>query len=184
MLDRSAFSVETLLIALMACVAATGCSTSGEGGAGGSAGGDGSTVYVPESELCGGQPCANHTGENDFTHPSAPDGVDSLFTDATRNPTGTNGANEPAIVYPSHETMFPINRAPRSLRVDRACGSACLRAEVRGRKDDCVRLHRRWYFLAHRGRMGLGLPSRTAAERSASRSLPWTLPIRELPGRR
>jgi hypothetical protein len=109
MLDRSAFSVETLLIALMACVAATGCSTSGEGGAGGSAGGDGSTVYVPESELCGGQPCANHTGENDFTHPSAPDGVDSLFTDATRNPTGTNGANEPAIVYPSHETMFPIN---------------------------------------------------------------------------
>ena len=115
MFDRSAFSVKSfLIVALTTCVAATGCANKGEGGTRGSAGstgagGDGSTVYVPEAELCGGQPCANYTGENHFTHPSAPDGVDSLFTGATRNPAGTNGANEPAIVYPSHETMFPIN---------------------------------------------------------------------------
>ena len=35
--------------------------------------------------------------------------MSSLFEGATRNPAGTNPGNEPAIVYPSHQTMFPVN---------------------------------------------------------------------------
>jgi len=97
--------VKSILFVLIACVA-TGCTSSGEGG-------DGTrqnpTVDVPEAELCGGEPCADHGGERQFTHDGAPDGSDSLFGDATRNPAGTNAANEPAVVYPSHQTMFPVN---------------------------------------------------------------------------
>lgn len=105
------------LIALVACLGAAGCANGDAGGdrsgggSGGSdgAGGTGSTVFVPEAELCGGQPCANHTGERRFTDSTAPDEVDALFTNTARNPAGTDGAKEPEIVYPSHETMFPIN---------------------------------------------------------------------------
>jgi hypothetical protein len=109
--------VRTILVALIACVV-TACSSNGEGGAGTDRSGDGGagggpgqnpTVQVPDAELCGGQPCANHMGDQRFTHASAPDGADSLFQDAVRNPPGTNVGNEPAIVYPSHETMFPVN---------------------------------------------------------------------------
>jgi hypothetical protein len=92
---------------LIAC-AATACASSGEGGSragGGSAG----TVVVPDAELCGGEPCADHSGDRQFTHDSAPAGAATLFGDATRNPAGSNAANEPAIVYPSNETMFPVN---------------------------------------------------------------------------
>ena len=81
--------------------------TVGTGGAGGDW-----PVYVPQEELCDGQPCANHTGERTFTTASAPDGADSLFSGATRNPAGTNAANEAVIVYPSYETMFPVNVSP------------------------------------------------------------------------
>ena len=113
--------MKSILFLLIAGLA-TGCASSGEGGnraGGGSAGsmgtaGTGGTglspiVIVPDSELCGGEPCADHSGERQFTHEGAPDGADSLFGDATRNPAGTNAANEPAIVYPSHQTMFPVN---------------------------------------------------------------------------
>ena len=115
--------MRSILFALIACVA-TGCASSGEGGnraGGGSAGsmgtagagGDGTgqnpIVIVPDSELCGGEPCADHSGERQFTHDSTPDGADSLFGDATRNPAGTDAANEPVVVYPSHQTMFPVN---------------------------------------------------------------------------
>jgi hypothetical protein len=97
---------------LIAC-AATACSSSGDDGvrAGGGTGGNGTgpIVQVPDAELCGGEPCADHTGERQFTHDGAPAGADSLFEDSTRNPAGTNAGNEPAIVYPSHQTMFPVN---------------------------------------------------------------------------
>jgi hypothetical protein len=91
---------------------AGGSAAGGSGGAGGlnpdgSAGSAGSGGTKPD--LCGGQPCANHTGENSFNDPSAPANAGDLFNAGTPNPNGTNPGNEPAMVYPSHETMFPIN---------------------------------------------------------------------------
>jgi Tol biopolymer transport system component len=112
--------VRSILIVLVACVA-TACASGGESGVragGGSAGttgtggggGDGSPVVdVPDAELCGGEPCADHSGERQFTHESAPAGAVSLFADATRHPAGTDAGKEPATVYPSHQTMFPVN---------------------------------------------------------------------------
>ncbi|MFA9472620.1 MAG: hypothetical protein ACERNK_18795, partial [Deltaproteobacteria bacterium] len=112
--------MRSILFVLVACVA-TGCASGGEGGdraGGGSAGGTGTAgtggtglspiVIVPDAELCGGEPCADHSGGRQFTHDSAP-GADVLFGAANRNPAGTVAANEPAIVYPSNETMFPVN---------------------------------------------------------------------------
>ncbi len=98
--------VKSILVVLVAC-AATACASNDASGTGGT--GAGPIVQVPDSELCGGEPCADHTGERQFTHDGAPDGADALFGDATRNPAGTDADNEPAVVYPSHQTMFPVN---------------------------------------------------------------------------
>jgi hypothetical protein len=76
----------------------------GTAGTGGDGTGPNPIVIVPDSELCGGEPCADHSGERQFTHDGAPFGADSLFGDATRS-----AAIEPAVVYPSHQTMFPVN---------------------------------------------------------------------------
>ena len=101
--------VRSILFVLVACVA-TGCASGGEGGdrSGGGGTGPNPNVIVPDAELCGGGPCADHSGERQFTHDSAP-GADVLFGAANRNPAGAGAANEPAIVYPSNETMFPVN---------------------------------------------------------------------------
>jgi hypothetical protein len=64
---------------------------------------------VPVEDTCGGKPCANNTGAKDFVEPDAPANAAALFGGGTVNPSGTNQAQEPAIVYPSHETMFPVN---------------------------------------------------------------------------
>jgi hypothetical protein len=63
----------------------------------------------PVDQTCGGKPCANNSGAKDFVEPGAPANAPTLFGSGTLNPNGTNTANEPAIVYPSHETMFPVN---------------------------------------------------------------------------
>lgn len=68
---------------------------------------DGSTL--PPTDTCGGKPCANNTGPKDFLEPDAPPNAAGLFGAGTPNANGTNAAQEPAVVYPSHETMFPIN---------------------------------------------------------------------------
>jgi hypothetical protein len=81
----------------------------GTAGTGGAGAGQNPTVIVPDAELCGGEPCAEHSGEQQFTHEGVPVGTPPLFDAAHRNPSATNPANEPAIVYPSHETMFPVN---------------------------------------------------------------------------
>jgi hypothetical protein len=85
-----------------------GSAASGGGGSGGlddGGGGAGGT----KTDMCGGQPCANHTGEMSFSDPSAPPNAGELFKNGTPNPNGTDPGNEPAMIYPSHETMFPIN---------------------------------------------------------------------------
>jgi hypothetical protein len=64
---------------------------------------------VPVEDSCRGQPCANHTGAKAFVEPGAAPNAAEIFAGGTANPNGTNAAQEPGIVYPSHETMFPIN---------------------------------------------------------------------------
>lgn len=74
----------------------------------GGLGGDGANGASP-ADTCGGSPCANHTGSKEFIEPGAPPNAPGLFGGAAANPNGTDATREPAIVYPSHETMFPIN---------------------------------------------------------------------------
>jgi Tol biopolymer transport system component len=58
---------------------------------------------------CGNAPCADHTGDETFIEPDAPAEAPDLFEGATPHAPGSSAEREPAIVYPSHETMFPIN---------------------------------------------------------------------------
>ena len=84
-----------------------GINPDGSAASGGSAGGGGSGGTAPEQ--CGGKPCANHTGEQSFSDPTAPSNAGDLFNNGTPHGNGTDPSKEPGIVYPSHETMFPIN---------------------------------------------------------------------------
>jgi hypothetical protein len=78
------------------------------GGPGGSNGGAGNGG-PPDEGACGAEDCANHRGDQSFVEEGAPDDAEALFGSATLSDPGTDPDNEPAIVYPSHETMFPIN---------------------------------------------------------------------------
>lgn len=89
----------------------------GYGGAAGSSstsGGASGDTSASEPEVCGGRACANYQGEQSFidtsfTGPGAPADAAALFAAASPQAPGTSPADEPAISYPSHETMFPIN---------------------------------------------------------------------------
>jgi hypothetical protein len=76
---------------------------------GGRDGGGGDAAPGPVPERCGGAPCANHTGSSTFIEQGAPADAPALFDAAMVQPDGTNPTQTPRIVYPSHETMFPIN---------------------------------------------------------------------------
>jgi hypothetical protein len=82
--------------------------TIGTGGTAGGKGGSGGSSGAP-ADTCGGKPCADHTGSKDFTGGGAPDDASGTFDKGTTHDPGTDPAREPAIIYPSHETMFPIN---------------------------------------------------------------------------
>jgi hypothetical protein len=58
---------------------------------------------------CGPTPCADHQGEQSFVEDGAPDDSADVFAGATPHDAGSNAKREPAIIYPSHETMFPLN---------------------------------------------------------------------------
>lgn len=58
---------------------------------------------------CGAVPCADFTGDKTFVEAGAPDDASGLFDGAAGHEPGTDAAREPAIIYPSHETMFPLN---------------------------------------------------------------------------
>jgi hypothetical protein len=83
---------------------AIGLDGGGTGGSSATGGGGG-----VGGDVCGGKPCADHKGNKDFIEPGTPGDAGDIFTGGTRHPPGTDGAREPAIVYPNHETMFPIN---------------------------------------------------------------------------
>jgi hypothetical protein len=79
----------------------------GDGSAGEGGGGDANTPSPNDS--CNGSLCANYTGPKDFVEPGAPPNAGAIFGGANASPNGTDPAKEPRIIYPSHETMFPIN---------------------------------------------------------------------------
>ena len=54
-------------------------------------------------------PCADYTGDKSFVDEGAPDDAAEVFAGATPHDPGTAADLEPAMIYPSHETMFPIN---------------------------------------------------------------------------
>jgi Tol biopolymer transport system component len=58
---------------------------------------------------CGAMPCANHVGETSFVEAGAPADAADVFEGAAPHDAGSDAAFEPAIIYPSHETLFPIN---------------------------------------------------------------------------
>jgi Tol biopolymer transport system component len=58
---------------------------------------------------CGVTPCADHSGDKTFVEADTPADAADVFDDATSHEAGSDVGREPAIVYPSHETMFPLN---------------------------------------------------------------------------
>jgi len=58
---------------------------------------------------CGAQPCASYTGSKTFVADGAPGNAPELFEKGTPHATGTKPGSEPGVIYPAHETMFPIN---------------------------------------------------------------------------
>lgn len=79
-----------------------GIDLDGGGGTAGGASGTGGGV----GDLCGGKPCANYTGDKEFSDGNAPGNSAGLFDGGSP---GSDPNKEPAVVYPSHETMFPVN---------------------------------------------------------------------------
>ena len=78
------------------------------GSLGGLTGGQGSGVNGAQSP-CGASACASYTGPKTFVEAGAPADAGTLFGDSTTHAPGSDAAHEPGIVYPSHDTMFPIN---------------------------------------------------------------------------
>jgi WD40 repeat protein len=60
---------------------------------------------------CGAVPCENHSGEKTFVVAGALADSAERFATSSRRPPGTDGAREPALIYPSHETRLPLNIA-------------------------------------------------------------------------
>ncbi|HYJ11174.1 MAG TPA: hypothetical protein VEX18_19260, partial [Polyangiaceae bacterium] len=87
---------------------ASGSSAGGARNVGGSAFG-GKTAGGGQQFPCGSEPCADHVGDKSFVDTGAPDNAAEVFDGATPHDTGSNAEREPIVIYPSHETMFPIN---------------------------------------------------------------------------
>ncbi len=79
------------------------------GNLGGLTGGQGSGVNGGTQSPCGASACASYAGPKTFVESGAPADAGTLFGDSTTHAPGSDATREPGIVYPSHETMFPIN---------------------------------------------------------------------------
>lgn len=86
-----------------------GSGASGGGPGGGTAGTQGSGASGGAQSACGAAPCASHTGSKTFSEPGVPGDAATLFEGSNPRAPGSDAKREPGIVYPSHETMFPIN---------------------------------------------------------------------------
>ncbi|HEY3496859.1 MAG TPA: MopE-related protein [Polyangiaceae bacterium] len=80
-------------------------------GRGGSSGSGGMATAGTGGDSCAGTPCADHQGDEDFIEDGAPQDAPELFEGGDVHESGADAAREPALVYPSDETMFPINVA-------------------------------------------------------------------------
>jgi hypothetical protein len=63
----------------------------------------------PSASPCGASPCSDHSGDKTFVEADTPEDAADAFDGATPHEPGSESSREPSIVYPSHETMFPIN---------------------------------------------------------------------------
>lgn len=72
-------------------------------------GGQGAGANGGVQSPCGTTPCANHTGPKTFIEAGAPADAGTVFDDSTVHGAGSDAQREPRIVYPAHETMFPVN---------------------------------------------------------------------------
>ena len=72
-------------------------------------GGQGSGASGGVQSPCGASPCASYTGPKTFIEVGAPADASTLFGASTTHPPDSDAKRTPGIVYPSHETMFPIN---------------------------------------------------------------------------
>jgi hypothetical protein len=81
----------------------------GTAGLGVSGSGGGQSGSGTMGDTCSGTGCAQHQGPRDFVEDGTPDGVTEIFEGGTQHEAGSDPAREPALVYPSDETMFPIN---------------------------------------------------------------------------
>ncbi|HKO47831.1 MAG TPA: hypothetical protein VJV79_08910 [Polyangiaceae bacterium] len=84
-----------------------GASSGGLGGV--NVGGQGSSASGSVQSPCGVTACASHTGPKTFYEEGVAEEVAMVFDGATSHAPGSDAKREPGIVYPSHETMFPIN---------------------------------------------------------------------------
>ena len=76
---------------------------------GGTVNGSGGSSSGSDGETCGGMACAEHSGPRDFVEEGVPSDTPDRFEGATPHASGSDPLREPALVYPNHETMFPIN---------------------------------------------------------------------------
>jgi hypothetical protein len=83
--------------------------SAGAPGAGGTVTGRGGTSNGVGGDTCGGMACAEHSGPRDFVEDGVPSSAPDDFESATPHASGSDPMREPTLVYPSHETMFPIN---------------------------------------------------------------------------
>lgn len=77
--------------------------------AGSSGGGIAGASGTGSLDDCGGGPCADYRGQKTFIDPSAPLNAPDLFVSSTVHDPGTDPMREPRVIYPNHETAFPIN---------------------------------------------------------------------------
>jgi Tol biopolymer transport system component len=97
-----------------------GLALGGKSAGGNNAAGTSNVIDNP----CGSTPCADHTGDKVFVEAGAPADAADTFDGATAHEAGSDAQREPAIIYPSHETMFPINVS--RIRHDWAAGGSDL----------------------------------------------------------
>jgi hypothetical protein len=170
----------------------------GNGFGDGSATGEGGSSGGPSSsDTCNGQPCANYTGPKDFVEPGAPANAGAIFGGATASPTGTDPAKEPAIVYPSHETMFPMNVS--HIRHDWTAGGTNdlfrlvfdgpkTKVTIYTTKKDWEPTDEQWDWIAESNRGGTvkltvtGLVSASPTTAYTSKSIDELFSVAEVPG--
>ncbi len=112
-------------------------------------GGRGGGGHGGEATSCSDMPCANFEGEHTFTEPGAPSDAADTFRGASENPAGSSTAEEPTLVYPSHETALPLKL--RNLRFEWTPGAdnTLFELRFRGQRTTVLVYTRQTAFVAN-----------------------------------